>query len=588
MLTVPHAEVQTLRAPSLFYTVHGAHTQNPGSVRVIEHMTRILAAKDAPEYLQGISCRTFSTMEEAAEVPSHAVMVVDGNCRNYFSFGAGSGRAQWSVIVGAKCFRATHRFEGCARNTLGVFGRRFRTQIEQGHYPWGPPKKKSQGPRDMVILNSADINTTLQALNAGPDLARAVAAKDFAAALPEGSRISWLRIPPAPLQFSEAGMRTVAHAMRSFEEACGVLIKESAEVRRQILAGVTIPDERLHDVYASPNVPYFSVARPDIHWNEENVNVSENDEMPGGMPELAHLDASYGVNEARWHTFLKWLTAEGPLLFVVSHEWSKVYIPETEWLVRYFQSKGYPVHLLTTDKLHELSVDERGVYFQGQKVGTLWRQFPIFETEGVLAELVLAAHRRAVRMLPEFAHFGNKTWFHVFWERKEWFRAHLEADTFDLLLRILPESRFVESASSFPLVLNGFTVETAAALAALSQAQRDRMVLKICGANNLAARSYGVLMGEGISVDKWADWVRERLANKEPFLIQKRFETGVVRMPVYNTGTGQAEMFLCRLLMRPWIYGSGEIVSVHGCAVPERYFKVHGMVDMAVAPVVLS
>lgn len=587
-LHVPQVAVKNLVAPSLFFTVHGGGKHNPRSLQVLSHMARTVASESATRpYLAGVECRVYACPEEAKAASADAVEVVDDVCRNYFSFRPGSNGTQWQVVVGAKCSPENSRLQGCANNALGVFVKQFRRQIDQGCYPWGPPKKGSLGPRDIVALDLAQVNATLVALNRGPNLARAIASKAFAADLPKDSRISWMRVPPAPLGYSESTMRGVVNAMRSLERACGRLIKESPEVRRQILAGVSIPDERLHAVYTDPRVDCFSVARPDIHWNDSGVNVSENDEMPGGMPELVHIDASYGVNEERWTAFFDWLTARGPLVFVVSHQWSSVYVPEITWLVEYLQGKGYSAHLVTTDNLHELTVDD-GVFYRGSRVGTLWRQFPIFETSGMLAELVLAAHEGKVRMVPEFAHYGNKTWFHVFCERKAWFRSHLAAEEYELLCTILPESHFVESGASFPFRVGSSEVSSIEQLASLPQEARDRLVLKICGANTMAARSYGVLMGEGISLAAWALWIRNRMEQGEPFLVQARFETGVVRMPVYHTGKQQAEMFLCRLLMRPWVYGDGVIVSVHGCAVPQQYFKVHGMVDMAVVPVVLT
>jgi hypothetical protein len=50
-----------------------------------------------------------------------------------------------------------------------------------------------------------------------------------------------------------------------------------------------------------------------------------------------------------------------------------------------------------------------------------------------------------------------------------------------------------------------------------------------------------------------------------------------------NTKTGHPELFSCRILARPWSF-NGELVSVHGCAVPSYLYRVHGMVDMAVVP----
>jgi len=190
--------------------------------------------------------------------------------------------------------------------------------------------------------------------------------------------------------------------------------------------------------------------------------------------------------------------------------------------------------------------------------------------------------------MPEFAHFGGKAWFHIFASHEAWYREHLDAEDFALLKNILPDSHFVHGPESFPCTVGSVTIDSASAFASLTQSDRDNLVLKICGANSLAARSYGVLIGAGISAVKMAGWVEERLRLNEPFLIQERFHTGVVRMPVWNTSSNSAEIFNCRLLMRPWAYGDGEIVSIHGCAVPQEFHKVHGMTAMAVVPVELD
>ena len=590
-LRVPKATVTFLETPEVFFTVHGNGVENPKSVAVLTAMRGLVNG-------DGVRCTTFSSVDELREVPlDRAVAIFDGaprHARNQYSpiligetkntpmWTAG---IRWGVVVNGNPRK--HVNEGrCARNSLALFGKRFRTEIDLGHFPWGEGRRGTQSPSDLVTLDRELVLERLAALNNGPNLAEAIASKEFAAELPKGSRISWIRIAPAPLGYDHDKMSAVVKAMRALEEASGHLVKRDGAVRETILAGVDIRDERLRSIYTDPGVPHFSVMRPDVHWGENGVKVSENDEMPGGMPELVHIDVAYGVNRERWKAFFDWLTSRGPLVFIVSHQWSECYIPETAWLVEHLRSKGYPVHLLTTDRLRDLSVTKRGVFFGGEKVGTVWRQFPIFETVDTLADLVVSARRGDVRLVPEFAHFGNKAWFHLFTAYAKWYEHHVAPDDLALLRDILPESRFIQDSGSFPCRVGSLDLPDTSALTSLSESDRDRLVLKICGANNLAARSYGVLIGAGIRSSLWSEWVRTRLLRREPFLIQERFHTGIARIPVWNTALQKAEMFSCRLLMRPWAY-TGGIVSVHGCAVPHQYHKVHGMVSMMVAPVEL-
>jgi hypothetical protein len=309
--------------------------------------------------------------------------------------------------------------------------------------------------------------------------------------------------------------------------------------------------------------------------------------MPGGFPELVHIDRAYGVNQERWARCFEWLFREGPLLFLVSHEWSRCYVTETDWLVEHLRSRGYPALLRMTDQLADVEVTAGGVTCAGERVGPIWRQFPVFETQGKLVDIVAAARVGSVRLVPEFGHWGNKVWFSLFRKYAAFFRMALDSATFALLEETLPASHLVRDASSFPGHADGVNVESMDALRALPEDVRDRLVLKVCGANTLAARSYGVLMGKGLSLETWQRWVDERLALAQPFIVQRRLDTGVARLPVRHTGHGCAELFQCRVLLRPWIVGD-EIVSVSGCAVPSNTLRVHGRVDMAVLPIQLA
>lgn len=280
-------------------------------------------------------------------------------------------------------------------------------------------------------------------------------------------------------------------------------------------------------------------------------------------------------------------------MFLVSHEWSKCYIAEFKWLTDYLRERGYDVCILTTEpeNLRSLSVTSSGVYYQGAKIGTIWRQFPIFETEGKLARVVEFARDGVVRLIPEFAHFGNKAWFSIFRSHASFYKREMNPEMLKVLDEILPDSHLVipqngERNTTFPIVVGGIYIESLKALAMLGEEDRNNLVLKVVGANSLAARSYGVLMGKGLTSEKWRNWIDERLSYKQPFIIQRRLESGVARVPVMNTKLGRGEAFSCRILLRPWQVGE-EVVSVSACAVPANTVRVHGRVDMAVIPVVL-
>ncbi|MDE2079589.1 MAG: hypothetical protein KGI73_04365 [Patescibacteria group bacterium] len=474
----------------------------------------------------------------------------------------------------------------CAMQLRADFRKHFAERLQAGDFPWGKRRKK-EAPPQQVSLDERAVGDVVRLLNEGPNLAAVVADAEHAAELPLGSRISWVRVPPEPIACDPGILGKVLRAFERFEEICAVLLREKPEVQEILLLGVDLPlGAEFQKLYLAPQVPKFSVRRPDLHWTGTGVFASENDEMPGGFAEIAHVDQSYGANQDRWRKCFDWLTAKGPLLFLVSHEWSKCYVQELAWLAEHMRGKGYPVFLTTTDRMSDLEIGDE-VRWQGARLGTVWRQFPIFETEGKTAELVKGAASGAVRMVPEFAHFGNKTWFSLFRRYAGFFRDKLsdEGDrgTFDLLEQIIPDSHLVNGGGSFPCVAAERRIETLCDLRGLPADVRDRLVLKVTGANTLAARSYGVLMGRGLTQATWRGWIDERMRLAQPFIVQRRLETGLAQIPVFNTKLGQAELFGCRILIRPWVVG-GELVTAHGCAVPSNTLRVHGRVDMAVLP----
>lgn len=547
--------------------------------------------------------RIFDGVEEVRRymdggvAPSAAVAIFDGSGARCFKMMTNSRpddqsqipswacNAHWAVNVHG--IRSS--YEGCARQIRSDFLKKFEDQLSRGQFPWGSPRKKETAPRYVTL--SSEVDGIVKRLNDGPDLASIIAHTEHALDLPTGSRISWFRVAPEPIGLDEPYLTRIVFALRRFQVACNRLLHSHPEVASLVFAGVSMEEDQiLRDAYLFPVATNFSIDRADLHYRGNGLFASEIDEMPGGFAELVHIDRVYGINQDRWTRCFDWLFSQGPVLFLVSSNWSRVYFPEIEWLVEYLCHQGYQAHFLPTDQLHELEVRPDGVWYKNNRLGTIWRQFPVFETTGKLKDLVIAAKEGVVRLVPEFAHFGNKAWFSVFRKYQDFFEKELDGETYGILKQVLPDSALIlpqREGASFPCTVGGKTIEDFLELRRLPGPSRDALVLKVCGANTLAARSYGVLMGHGLSQELWEKWIDERIEKQQPFIVQSRVETAVARVVVKNTKLNYPELFSCRVLLRPWLV-SNELVSVHACAVPSNTLRVHGRVDMAILPVKLE
>lgn len=611
MLTLPEIEKADINPPRIIFTLSG----NPLSEQVIAEMRALPGGAALPP----CSYHVFADADEvrahltSGYRPEEALVIFDGSPRgssrswshhsrlrsgDQKSFPLWSAGARWGIGV-------NRRTSSCARQTRALFLRRFEDQLGKREFPWGQPKKKEPRPTS-IQLDLPRIRSLIAGLNGpgGPDLASSIAKQEFRHRLPAGSRISWNRIVQHPIACDITRWQSVDDAFASFEWACKLLLcgvhqrgwpgcetEEVADpaivqsVREMILSGVHFADPQMQFHYLYPVADCFSVRRPDVHYQDDGCFASENDEMPGGVAELFFVDGIYGTNQKRWQRSLDWLFGAGPVLFVVSVNWSKVYLTEFAWLVARLQELGRSAYLAVSDNLDDLQITSSAVHWKGMRIGTVWRQFPIFETEGALSELVLAAARSVVRMVPEFAHFGNKSWFSIFRQHRDWFGRYLNPRRMALLDQLLPDSHLVRGQQDFPLIVGGQKVGSLDQLCALPVELRNTLVLKVSGANEHAARSRGVFMDKDISEEDWRAWINDKIRSGTPFLVQRLMDTAVVPMPVYllDGAEGGAELFRSRLLIRPWSFG-GRIVSAHAVAAPHTTRKVHGMIDMAVVP----
>ncbi len=607
MLKVPKAEA-IFTVPRLVFTLKG----NPKSEAVVKELLELerlapnaeqaYAVFAAPEevlacFKSGISSAAAVCLFDGMGTRGFRMMTAnrptDAKVMPSWAFGS-----QWAVKVHSPNGPAR-----CARQVRSDFLMRFSRQFANKQFPWGLPRKgeKAAGP----IGTLAKIDGILERLNRGPDFRSSISDKARLAELPDGSRISWIRVANEPIVCDLQKLTAILEAIRAFEaaswrmveslkawekngaEALAVSSFEGPDIRPMLLAGVTLADPTLAKFYLHPPSRGFSLGRLDLHYTGEGLFASENDEMPGGFAEAVHIDVVYGINQERWYACFRELTERGPLLFLVSDQWSQCYIEDFRWLAAYLQSLGYPVSFAATSELDDLDITPAGVSFRGAKVETIWRQFPVFETVGRLADLVRLASAGKIRMIPEFAHYGNKAWYAIFRKCRCIFAETLDPQHLRLLDEVMPDSHLIADGTSLPCRVAGEYIADLDRLRCLPPEIRNRLVLKVCGANVVSARSYGLLMGHGLKDRDWQEWINERLELGQPFIIQRRVETAVITLPVQNISRGVPELFGCRIMLRPWTL-NGQLISASAIAVPSNTERVHGLVDMAVLPVVFE
>lgn len=589
----PDAQFVTFRNPRLVCVVNSAPDSKARAVLDIlatqlpEGMTKVFASFEelSAQFRAGLSPKETVLLFDEPFLRGGKNFTMTTSLRKPNLLPKRGADVQWGVAISSSC----HNVARCANQVHSNFFAKFDERLTKQHYPWGPPRKKEAAPVTVEEFPEAEISSLIHRLNQGPNLHDPLvnAKPEDALELPSGTHISWLRVPLNPMRYvGDMTLRSVMKAMEQFQVvSSGLVATSEPTVLRMLSAGVHIPAQEpdLLKVYLSPPTNKFSVRRPDLHNTGKEIFASEEDEQPGGCFAQAHIDACYGINAERWKRCFDWLTHRGLLLFAVSSEWSKPYLSEFVWAHQYLTSLGYNVALATSDSLESVSVTSSGVFYRGEAVGMIWRQFPIFEASGKFAEFVRASSGGLVQMVPEFGFWGNKALFSVFRKFNDYFRQNLSPDDFGILDSVLPDSHLVlpdDIVGSFPFSVASFDVLSLEHLRSLPSSARDQLVLKVCGANTLAARSYGVLMGHGLAEAVWNEWLDERIRLHQPFIVQRCLPTGKVQVAAYNISRRCTETFLARILMRPWEV-NGELVSVSGSAVPADTRKVHGRSDMA-------
>lgn len=481
----------------------------------------------------------------------------------------------YGVKIGSKAESATVA-EEIGRQLGSEFVRHYEQSLLDGIFP----------ERSHRVTFPADFPELVARLNAGPDFTPIVN-PSYLAQLPVGWKLSTHRVAPEAVTTPDAELLDlVGRSFTSFELGCRELASISPEVRENTLEGVEL-DPSLRRIYTTGTAP-FGVRRLDTVVDLTGHRwVLENDEMPGGFPLGLHLDIAYGVNQDRWNEALQRLTQNGLIVFLVSDQWSKPYVSEMAWLVERLQELGYRAELVTTTDAERLKISSTGITLEDELVATIWRQFPIFEAKGHLADLVRVAHDGGVQMYPTFASWGNKIWFGLFWQELSFFETHLPRLDFETLKAAIPYTEIILDATSFPRTIRlpdrTQEIKSVDEILQLPYSARKHIVLKIVGANAKSARSYGVVLGSIKGNSEWRQRVNTLFAQGLPIIIQQAIDPQIVSVPCFTALNESTEVIPTRVLERPWsILGISPTSTV--VAVPTTTRRLHGGIDVIELP----
>ena len=415
-----------------------------------------------------------------------------------------------------------------------------------------------------------------------------------AARLPTDWQLSFGRVSPTPLTGDTRFYQQLGYDFHAFESACARLAREAPEWTDSLLESGIATTNQYATHYRTWQTP-FSVRRLDVVLSEGyGPIVNENDEMPGGLVHAYWLDHCYQVNQQRWAQAINWLTAPSLLVFAVSSKWSAPYIAELQWFADHLQRFGFDVALITEQDMSRIGRRGHDICLDGRPIRTVWRQFPVFEAHEAFGPLVLAAAGGQIRMVPEFASWGNKAWFGAFWTAGSIVSSLMGYEQYRRLGEALPPSTILHprSDNSFPAQLhqmrwegNPDVYETFEALCSQQTKTIHGLVAKTAGAHNQAARSHGVVIGRSCSVRKWATELNNLAKYGAPIVLQRYAKPAALELPmvsVLDGGTIYEPAFKNRILVRPWYIG-GQLVTATAF-VQEPSSKLHGKVSGCEVP----
>ncbi|MBC5809816.1 MAG: hypothetical protein GIW95_03030 [Candidatus Eremiobacteraeota bacterium] len=355
------------------------------------------------------------------------------------------------------------------------------------------------------------------------------------------------------------------------------------------------------------------VIRPDLILTDGGMVASELDSVPGGMGFVGAMAEAYcslgydtvgtldGMPAGLAAMFESLAGKPSPTTAIVVSEESKDYRPELQWIAEAINTRKLGQAIVCKPEDIVFTEEALFVRLEGgeeRKIDVLYRNFEMFDLLNVPKQdliLYAARHNRVRLTPPPKAHLEEKLAFGLLHHpllAKIW-QAEL-GDAFGRLRAIFPETWVLDprplppQAEIFGLKAAGQPVNDWLQLVPLGKSERD-FVVKPSGFSELAWGSRGVKVANDLPKEEWQNVLESALRSYDttPYILQRFHKGKRVRVPYYDTKSGDIAILDGRVRLCPYYFVVGDGVKLGGILAtiaPADKRLIHGMADAIMGP----
>ena len=437
-------------------------------------------------------------------------------------------------------------------------------------------------------------------------------------------RVAW-RIAPEPFALSPAtasALESLGDDLLAFYRALNALYTRSVRGTAPAFIAEYLDQGKPEHVIKLARQNRFrsdliGVIRPDLILTDDGYVATELDSLPGGMGFVGAMAEQYcrigfdslggvtGMPDGLASLFSDLAGQPHPVAAIVVSEESADYRAELAWLAeRITASSIATVYCVGPQDIvfTEQALFVRLADGREEKVDVVYRNFEMFDLLNIPKwELMFyAARKNRVRITPPpKAQLEEKLAFALIHHPllEEFWRAELDAATFERLQRLMPQTWILDPRALPPqavihsLTVAGRPVNDWEALTKLGKSDRD-LVVKPSGFSELAWGARGVKIASDLSREDWTAALHEALASYShtPYILQRFRKGRRVEVQWWDRAGDTIKTMDGRVRLSPYYFSAGghaKLGGVLATVAPADKRLIHGMRDAVMAPCVV-
>ncbi len=438
-------------------------------------------------------------------------------------------------------------------------------------------------------------------------------------------RVAW-RIAPEPFGLSPAtahALETLGDDLLAFYRALNALYTRSVRGTAPPFIAEYLDQGKPEHVIKLARQNRFrsdliGVIRPDLILTEDGFVATELDSLPGGMGFVGAMTDQYcrigfesfggssGIPEGLASLFSDLAGHPHPVAAIVVSEESADYRAELTWLAQRITASSIatvycvgPQDIIFTEQALFVRLPDG----REEKIDVLYRNFEMFDLLNVPKwELMFyAARKNRVHITPPpKAQLEEKLAFALLHHPllEEYWRAELDATTFERLLQLMPQTWILDPRPLPPqavihsLSVSGKPVSNWEALTKLGKSERD-LVVKPSGFSELAWGARGVKIANDLSREEWPVALHDALAaySTTPHILQRFRKGRRVQTQWWDRENGAIKTMDGRVRLSPYYFasnGHAKLGGVLATVAPADKRLIHGMRDAVMAPCIVT